>query len=100
MPIPRRLLAVAAGAAVALSPVVGASLPASAETVSVAGKYEAQHAERVAVLQSKLAAQQAEIELAARITTRREQQLGAPGGGFHVVRIELDVAAGEPCEAK
>ncbi|GGB73315.1 alpha-1,6-glucosidase [Knoellia flava TL1] len=36
MPIPRRLYAVAAGAAVALSPVLGASLPASAETVSVA----------------------------------------------------------------
>jgi len=36
MPIPRRLYAVAAGAAVALAPVLGASLPASAETSSVA----------------------------------------------------------------
>src|SRR5688500_11502358 len=34
MPSPRRLLAVAAGAAIALTPVVGASPPAAAETTA------------------------------------------------------------------
>lgn len=51
------------------------------ETVSIAAKYEAQHAERVAVLENKLAAQDAEVALAERELSEMTAQLKAAAVG-------------------
>jgi phage shock protein A len=51
------------------------------ETVSVAEKFEAQHAERIAVLENKLAAQEAELALAERELEEMTAQLRAAAKG-------------------
>jgi len=51
------------------------------ETVKVAERFEAQHTERVTVLENKLAAQQAEIELAERELAEMTAQLRAAAAG-------------------
>ena len=52
-----------------------------AETVAVAGRFELQHAERVAVLEAKLAAQAAEVALLERDLTEMTTQLKAASVG-------------------
>jgi multidrug resistance efflux pump len=46
-----------------------------AETVSVAARYEAQHAQRVTILEQKLAVQRAELEIAEREMTEMTAEL-------------------------
>lgn len=52
-----------------------------AETVAVAERYASQHAERVGVLEAKLAAQTAEVELAERELAEMTTQLRAAAAG-------------------
>jgi hypothetical protein len=52
-----------------------------AETVSIAERFEAQHAERVAVLEAKLAAQDAEVALLERDLAEMTAQLKAASAG-------------------
>lgn len=54
---------------------------ADAETVSVAEKFEAQHAERIAVLERKLSVQEDEASLAEREYDEMLKQLKAAGSG-------------------
>jgi hypothetical protein len=51
------------------------------ETVTIAEKFEAQHAERVAILETKLAAQEAEVALADRELAEMTAQLRAAAAG-------------------
>jgi hypothetical protein len=51
------------------------------ETVAVATRYEAQHAERIAVLETKLVAQSAEVELAERELAEMTAQLRSAAVG-------------------
>ena len=52
-----------------------------AETVSVAERFEAQHAERLAVLEQKLSAQEGELALVERDVTEMKEQLKAALAG-------------------
>jgi hypothetical protein len=52
-----------------------------AETVQIAERFEAQHAERVAVLQQKLAAQEGELALVERDVAEMKEQLKAALAG-------------------
>jgi hypothetical protein len=52
-----------------------------AETVTVAEKFETQHAERLAVLEQKLAAQESELALVERDVTEMKEQLKAALAG-------------------
>ena len=51
------------------------------ETVDIAAKYEAQHAERVGVLETKLRAQEAEVALAEREMAEMSAQLRSAAAG-------------------
>jgi chromosome segregation ATPase len=59
-----------------------ASEIADLETVAVAERYERQHAERVAVLERKLAAQEAEVTLAEQELADMTARLKAAGAGI------------------
>jgi rubrerythrin len=52
-----------------------------AETVQIAERFETQHAERLAVLQQKLAAQEGELSLVERDVTEMREQLKAAMAG-------------------
>jgi hypothetical protein len=52
-----------------------------AETVRVAAQFERRHSERIAVLEGKLSAQEAELELAEREVTEMASQLKAMAAG-------------------
>ena len=58
---------------------------ADSETVSIAERYEAQHAQRVTILEQKLAVQQAELEIAERemaeMTSELKQAAAGVGSG-------------------
>jgi hypothetical protein len=76
-----------------------------AETVALAGKYESQHGERVAVLERKLGAQEAEAELAERDLAEMTTSLKAAGAGVGSgatpgVRGPSDQELGLPDDAK
>lgn len=59
---------------------LAAGIP-DADTVAIAGKFEAQHAERIAVLERKLAVQEEEAALAERDYDEMLQQLKAANAG-------------------
>jgi hypothetical protein len=66
-----------------------------AETVTIAERFEKQHAERILVLEEKIAVQTREVELADRELQEmkdelRQAMLGAPGGGTPAVSEESD----------
>ncbi len=52
-----------------------------AETVSIAGRFEAQHSERLGVLEQKLAAQEGELALVERDVAEMKEQLKAAMAG-------------------
>jgi hypothetical protein len=64
------------------------------ETVRVAGQFEQRHSERVAVLERKLAAQEAELALAEREVAEMTAQLRAMAAG-----VDPSMAAGAPSSA-
>ena len=69
-----------------------------AETVALAEKYEAHHAERVGVLQRKLDAQEAELAIAERdveemTTELRNAMAGIPGAGARAASIDAEASA-------
>ena len=66
-----------------------------AETVNVAERFEAQHAERLAVLEQKLAAQEGELALVERDVTEMKEQLKAAlaGVGSGIRTGTVDTAA-------
>ncbi|MCL4214180.1 MAG: hypothetical protein KJZ74_09705 [Gemmatimonadales bacterium] len=75
-----------------------------AETVGVAAKYEAQHAERVAVLERKLEAQEAECGLAERdydemVKQLKQASVGAGSGLSEGSRGPTDTELGLPDDA-
>jgi len=81
-----------------------------AETVAIAGKFEGQHAERIAVLERKLEAQEAEAALARRDYDEMLVQLkaassgaggvGATAGAAGTMRGPTDEELGLPDDAK
>jgi hypothetical protein len=78
-----------------------------AETLAVAEKFEKQHAERVAVLEAKVAAQTQEVDLAERELSEMKQELktasiGAPPGpsAQQEAERELDEALGDSAAAQ
>ena len=73
-----------------------------AETVTIAERFEAQHAERVTVLEVKLAAQEAEVALLERDLTEMTGQLKAASAGAGDVpppRAPADTDLGLPDDA-
>ena len=73
-----------------------------AETVSIAEKFEAQHAERIRVLENKLAAQEAEADLAERELSEMTAQLRAAAKGVGdtpIPRAPTDAELGLPDDA-
>lgn len=69
-----------------------------AETVALAEKYEAHHAERAGVLQRKLEAQEAELAIAERdvadmTTELRNAMAGIPGAADRAASIDAEAAA-------
>jgi hypothetical protein len=73
---------------------------ADAETVSIAERFEAQHAERLAVLERKLAVQQAELELVEREVEEMKAQFkaAAAGVGSGMAAGATDPAALDPLD--
>lgn len=75
---------------------------ADAETVEIAAKYEAQHSERIAVLETKLGAQEAEVSLAERDLADMTAQLKAAAKGIGdgpAPRAPTDADLGLPDDA-
>ena len=77
---------------------------ANTETVTIAAKYEAQHAERLAVLERKLEAQEAEHALAARdydemLGQLKQASVGVGSGQTPESRGPTDTELGLPDEA-
>jgi hypothetical protein len=75
-----------------------------ADTAAVAAKYEAQHAERVAVLERKLEAQEAEFGLAERdydemVTQLKQASIGVGSGMNAASRGPTDADLGLPDDA-
>ncbi len=70
-----------------------------AETVAIAEKFGAQHAERVAVLESKLLVQQQELTLADRELEEMTSQLRLAASGIAPGGIAPDVAAQREVDA-
>ena len=66
-----------------------------AETVALATKFEAQHRERIAVLERKLGAQEAEAALAARELSEMMTALKAANAGVGTGRSRAEASDGE-----
>jgi hypothetical protein len=70
-----------------------------AETVAIAEKFGAQHAERVAVLESKLMVQQQELTLAERELEEMSSQIRMAASGIAPGGVSADVSAAREVDA-
>jgi hypothetical protein len=71
-----------------------------AETVSVAERFETQHAERLAVLEQKMAAQESELTLVERDVTEMKEQLKAALAGVGSGMRSGTVEAADPLDGE
>ena len=71
-----------------------------AETVSVAERFETQHAERLAVLEQKMAAQESELALVERDVTEMKEQLKAALAGVGSGMRSGTVEAADPLDGE